>query len=129
MTKAIKSNPLLWEKIVSHIKNSDIGGKATMWNARKAQLAVKAYKSLGGKYIGNKKTNNSLVIWTKENWGYIDEREGNRYLPEKIRKSLTPKEKRIENRRKKTATRQGKIKAKYSESVLKKFNKLHRKKI
>jgi hypothetical protein len=38
-----KTNPKLWCKIVSSIKNGTKGGKSGQWSARKAQLAVKLY--------------------------------------------------------------------------------------
>jgi hypothetical protein len=34
------------------MKSSDKGGKAGQWSARKAQLAVQAYKKAGGGYGG-----------------------------------------------------------------------------
>lgn len=112
----------LWEKIKTKWHYGEKGGVPGQWNARKAQLAVQEYKRLGGTYkTARPSRKNSLVRWTKEDWGYIDGKRGNRYLPKKIRSKLTPKEKRIENRRKRSATKSGKQYAKYSPSVAKKF--------
>jgi hypothetical protein len=119
---AVKNNPELWKKIQLKWKKSSTGGKAGQWNARKGQLAVQEYKRLGGTYKGPKK-NNSLVKWTKENWGYVDNKPGNRYLPEAVRKQLTPAEKRITNLQKKQATKKGKQYAPYSKSVIQKMHK------
>ena len=61
----------LWEKIKNKWFKGEVAGVKNSWNARKAQLAVKEYKSLGGKYIHQspeEKNNNSLSIWTKEEW-------------------------------------------------------------
>jgi hypothetical protein len=52
MEAAVKSDPQLWIRVVNAIKNSDRAGPAGTWNARKAQLAVKEYKSRGGKIQG-----------------------------------------------------------------------------
>ena len=122
---AKRTNEKLWEKIKLRVTREDKYGKEDSWNARKAQYAVKLYKELGGTYIGNKSKKNSLVKWTKEDWGYIDDKPGNRYLPLKIRRNLSRKDKISENRRKHVATKKGQSRAKYGKSVLKKFNNLH----
>ena len=42
---SIKSNPILWKRIVENIKSkSAYGTAAGQWSARKAQAAVKEYK-------------------------------------------------------------------------------------
>ena len=120
---AVRSNPQLWADVVEEVKNSSLAGPASTWNARKAQHAVRIYKERGGKYRGKKSDQNSLVVWTKEDWGYINEKEGNRYLPKKVRDSLTDKEKAIENRRKRQATAAGQPRAKYSDSVARKVRR------
>lgn len=125
MTNQYVANIKLWNTIKNKWLNGDKGGIAGQWNARKAQLAVQEYKRKGGRYKTSRKSpKNSLVRWTKEDWGYIDGKKGNRYLPAAIRKRLTPVEKRIENRRKRTATKQNRQFAKYSDSVLRKFKSL-----
>jgi hypothetical protein len=91
-----RSNPLLWEKIVSRVKSGSRGGKKGQWSARKAQLAVLEYKKEGGKYKGKKSENNSLVRWTRQKWrtksGRPSLETGERYLPEQAIKSLTSRE-------------------------------------
>jgi len=116
----VRTDEKLWERVKKSMQRGLVGGPAGTWNARKAQLAVQKYKSLGGKYRGNK-VGNSLAKWTEENWGYINGKKGNRYLPEKVRLQLTPAEKATENRRKRAATSKGLQRAKYSKSVLKKM--------
>jgi hypothetical protein len=93
----IRTKPELWEAIKAEVTRGTKGGVAGKWSARKAQLAVKIYKDRGGGYLG-RKTNNSLTKWTKENWGYTS--EGGRYLPESVRKRLTPAQRAGETRRK-----------------------------
>lgn len=123
MSVAEKSNPKLWQEVVQDIKKGSVAGPPNTWNARKAQLAVKKYKSRGGKYKSRKSRKNSLSQWTKEEWGYINDKPGNRYLPKAVRESLTANEARTENRRKKSATRKGKSRASYSASVAAKLRK------
>jgi hypothetical protein len=78
-----------------------------------------------------------LVKWTKEDWGYIKDLKKSkrvsrvksiskkspygRYLPKKVRDSLTPAEKRIENRKK--GTKHGEW-VPYSKSVARKVSKV-----
>jgi len=121
---AVKSNPKLWERIKNRIKAGSKGGPKGSWSARKSQMLVKAYKSAGGKFKGKKSRNNSLTKWSREKWDYINKSgrksKRGRYLPEKVRKSLTAKERRSENRRK--GSKRGK-KVSYSKSVAKKMRK------
>lgn len=121
---AIKSNPKLWESIKKKVITGSKGGPPHRWSARKAQIAVAEYKRRGGKYKGQKSRSNSLTKWSREKWDYISPKsrktKKGRYLPEKVRKSLTSREKRIENRRK--GSRRGKW-IPYSRSVAKKFKK------
>ena len=61
---SIKSDPMLWAKIVKNIKSKKTHGTlAGQWSARKAQAAVKAYKVAGGEYIGGNKSQTSLKKW------------------------------------------------------------------
>lgn len=115
----------LWKKIKNKWHYGDKGGVPGQWNARKAQLAVQEYKRLGGKYkTARPSKNNSLKKWTEEDWGYIDGKKGNRYLPKTIRDNLTPKEKKLENKLKRKATKSGEQYAGYSPSVAKKLSSL-----
>lgn len=123
-TIAKKSNPKLWESIKNKVKAGSKGGPPGKWSARKAQISVAEYKRRGGKYIGKKSTSNSLTKWSREKWDYISpssrKTKKGRYLPEKVRKSLTKKERTIENKRK--GSRRGKW-VSYSKSVAKKMKK------
>jgi len=123
-TVAKKANPKLWESIKNKVIKGNKGGPAGKSSARKMQIAVAEYKRRGGKYIGKKSTSNSLSKWSREKWDYISpssrKSKKGRYLPEKVRKSLTKKEKSIENKRK--GSRRGKW-VSYSKSVDKKMKK------
>jgi hypothetical protein len=72
---AVPKNPRLWKEIKEKWHRGSKGGKAGQWNARKAQLAVQEYKRRGGTYSGPKRRDSSLAIWTREDWGYIDDKE------------------------------------------------------
>ena len=89
-------NPVLWNKLKDKVMASDKGGKIGQWSARKAQILVKMYKDANGGFIGKKSKDNSLVRWTKQNWmtksGLPSLVTGERYLPEKAIKALTPSE-------------------------------------
>lgn len=122
---AIKKNPELWDKIVKEMKAGEYGGKSGEWNARKAQLAVKKYKEQGGGYVGKKSEENSLHKWTKQDWQYDE--SGKRYLPKKAWEELTPQEKKLLNKTKEKATKQGKQFAKYPKEVKDKIMKHIRK--
>ena len=85
---------------------------------------IKRWWFSGGKFKGKKSRNNSLSKWSREKWDYISPKnrksKRGRYLPEKVRKSLTPKERRSENRRK--GSKRGKW-VSYSKSVAKKMRR------
>lgn len=115
----------LWKKIKEKWHQGDKGGVAGQWNARKAQLAVQEYKRRGGTYKTKRPSpRNSLKRWTDEDWGYIDGKKGNRYLPKAVRDNLSSKEKKLENSLKKKATKSGKQYASYSPSVAKKLSSI-----
>ncbi len=119
-----KSNPKLWGKLKISIQKSDKGGPKGKWSARKSQILVKKYISHGGKFKSKRSKCNSMHKWTREKWDYVSpssrKTKKGRYLPEVIRKNLTSREKRSENRRK--ASQRGKW-IPYSKSVAKKFKK------
>ena len=131
MSRATKRNPRLWDRIVSKYKRSSKGGKKGSWSARKAQLAVKEYqlkmKKRGERpYVGRKSRSNSLSRWTKQKWGYVNRDDVNkkrskrgRYFPESTRKALSRKEKISTNRRKRAATKRGKLRSKYTKKEAK----------
>ena len=96
----------------------------------KESIAVQRYKKAGGGYRGKKSASNKLTKWTKQKWGYVTKgdskkprRKRGRYLPESVRKSLTPSQKAYENRKKRTATAKGKQRASYSKKVGKKVSR------
>ena len=124
MSTAKKSNPALWRRIVARIKRGTKGGKAGQWSARKAQLAVAAYKKSGGGYKGKKKASNKLSKWTKQKWrtksGKPSSKTGERYLPEKAIKALSPKEYAATSRAKREGSKKGKQFVKQPKSIAKK---------
>jgi hypothetical protein len=123
-TIAIKSNPKLWEEVKNKVIKGSKGGPSGKWSARKAMLAVSEYKRRGGGYKGKKSPRNSLSKWSKEKWDYISPKgrksKKGRYLPERVRKMLTSREKEMENKRK--GSRRGQW-VPYSPSVVKKMHK------
>jgi hypothetical protein len=126
---AKKKNPGLWKRIVARVKSGSKGGKAGQWSARKAQLAVSAYKKSGGGYSGKKSSSNSLAKWTKQKWRTSDGKPSKgkkRYLPDKAWKSLSASEKAATNKAKAEGNKKGKQFVKQPKSVAKKVAK-HRK--
>ena len=95
-TNAEKSDPKLWETVKERVTQGDKGGKAGQWSARKAQMAVQAYKADGGTYKGRKRADNHLHQWTEEAWGtksgHTSAETGERYLPKAARDNLTADE-------------------------------------
>ena len=74
----------------------------------------------------------SLKKWTEQEWDYVSAKdrrkpksERGRYLPKSVRKSLTPSQKASENKKKKTATKKGKQKAKYGKVVKSKIKGMY----
>ncbi len=79
-----------------------------------------------------KKSQKSLKKWTEQEWDYVSAKdrrkpksERGRYLPKSVRKSLTPSQKASENKKKKTATKKGKQKAKYGKAVKSKMKGMY----
>ena len=77
-----------------------------------------------------KKPQKSLKKWTKQKWGYITKSDSKkprskrgRYLPESVRKSLSPSQKAYENRKKRKASAKGKQRAKYTKKIAKKVRR------
>ena len=76
------------------------------------------------------KSQKSLSSWSKQDWGYVtrgDEKKPKskrgRYLPKKVRQSLTPSQRAATNRKKRKAGGVG-TRAKYSEKVARKVSSL-----
>ena len=121
-TKRTKES--MWKRIVASVKAGGKGGRPGQWSARKAQLATARYKKAGGGYKGKKSSSNKLSKWSKQKWDYVSKGDKKkpkskrgRYLPESVRKSLSPAEKAATNRKKRAASAKGKQKAKYSKKV------------
>ncbi len=118
---ATRTNPELWERIKAEVTAGDKGGRPGEWSARKAQLAVQAYKKAGGGYAGRKTEDNSLVQWTEEEWGTKSGRKstetGERYLPKKARERLSPQEYKRSTEKKRRDTRKGKQFSRQPEDV------------
>tara|TARA_R110002012_G_scaffold319348_1_gene539487 strand:+ start:1522 stop:1914 length:393 start_codon:yes stop_codon:yes gene_type:complete len=121
-TKRTKES--MWKRIVASVKSGSAGGRPGQWSARKAQLATARYKKAGGGYKGKKSASNKLSKWSKQKWDYVSKGDKKkpkskrgRYLPESVRKSLSPAEKAATNRKKRAASAKGKQKAKYSKKV------------
>jgi hypothetical protein len=112
MSTAKKNKPELWKRIVASVKAGSKGGNPGQWSARKAQLAVQRYKDAGGGYSGAKSSSNSLSKWTKQKWrtksGKPSSETGERYLPEKAIKSLSPSEYASTSRAKRIGKAMGK---------------------
>ena len=108
MSVATKRDPAKWARAKARAK-AKMGGKHS---ARAMQLATKYYKDAGGTYSGKKKKTNKLSKWTKQKWktksGKPSSKTGERYLPEKAIKSLSPKEYAATTRAKKAGTKKGK---------------------
>jgi hypothetical protein len=43
---AKRTNPALWERVKAKITRGSKGGRSGQWSARKAQMAVNAYKAI-----------------------------------------------------------------------------------
>lgn len=112
---AKRTDPELWE-ICKAEAIEKMGGK---FSARAMQYAVKLYKERGGGYEGSKSDKNSLVKWTKEDWGYVGEPGHSRYLPKKARQALSPGQKAATSRAKNEGTESGKQWVPQPESIAK----------
>ena len=116
-----RTNEKLWEKAKSEAK-AKMGGKHS---ARAMQLAGKIYKDKGGDYTGSKtKAQKDLSKWTKEDWGTKSGKKssetGERYLPAKAIKALTPSEYAATTKAKREGTKSGKQFVKQPEAIAKK---------
>lgn len=121
--KVIRTNPELWERSKRQAVKK-MGGKHS---ARAMQYAVYLYKKAGGKYKGSKPTarTNSLARWTAEKWGYVDGK-GSRYLPERVRRSLTKEERRRTNAAKRRSTRRGEQWSRQPRDIARKTSRIRR---
>lgn len=108
---AEKTDPELWERVKAEVTEGDKGGAAGQWSARKAQMAVAAYKKAGGGYVGEKTPDNHLVEWTEEDWGtksgHPSGETHERYLPHAARDALSEEEYARTTAKKRADTRRG----------------------
>lgn len=107
------TNMKMRERIKDRVMAGSKGGNPGQWSARKAQLLAAEYKKAGGGYKGGKgKAQKSLTKWTGEKWGTKSGKKskdtGERYLPEKARKSLSSKEYAATSEKKRKDTASGK---------------------
>ena len=111
LSMTARTHPDLWAKVVEAIRAGHKGGNPGQWSARKAQLAVHAYKSAGGGYLGPLSPDNSLVRWTRQRWrtssGRPSRETGERYLPAAAFAHLSASEIDQTNRVKSAATLRG----------------------
>lgn len=104
--EAKRTDPELWERVKDEVTKGDKGGEPGQWSARKAQMAVQAYKRRGGGYdeSGPSQEETHLHEWTEEEWGTKSGGEsgetGERYLPKRVRMLLTEDEERRSTERK-----------------------------
>lgn len=71
-----------------------------------------------------KKSQRSLKKWGKQKWGYVGKKGKSRYLPKKVRDSLTPAQKAAGSRAKNKATKAGRQNAKYTKAELRAIRRL-----
>ena len=123
MSTATKRDPKKWAAAKARAK-AKMGGKHS---ARAMQLAVKYYKDAGGTYSGKKNKSNKLSKWSKQKWrtksGKPSGKTGERYLPEKAIKALSPKEYAATTKAKRKGTKQGKQFVKQPARIAKKVAK------
>ena len=110
MSIAKKRDPKKWAAAKRKALNK-MGGT---WSARAAQLAVKYYKDMGGRYVGKKQQSNSLSKWGKQKWrtrdgGKAKQKDGStkRYLPDKAWKRLTPSQRKATDDKKRKGSKRG----------------------
>lgn len=106
------ANKELWERIKKKVTEDDKGGKPGQWSAIKAMIASKEYKKAGGTYIGRKDTSKGLLKWIGEDWrtksGKPSLETGERFLPAKAIKALTPEQYRKTSEIKRRDLKKGK---------------------
>ena len=123
----IRTNPNLWEQVKEEVLKGDKGGNPNEWSARKAQLAVRLYKSRGGGYKG-KKPEGGLTEWTKQNWrtksGKPSLETGERYLPEKVINKISESDYKKSTEAKRKGMKKGIQYVKNPESISEMINKL-----
>lgn len=106
-----RTDPALWEAVKAEILAGSKGGKPGEWSARKAQMAVRAYRAAGGGYRGPRDPDNALARWTAQDWRTASGRPsletGERYLPAVALAALTPEEYAATTRAKRAGMKAG----------------------
>ena len=122
----------LRERLKNQIMGQSVAGtRAGQWSARKAQLLGKRYKEAGGGYSGSKtKAQRSLSKWSKQDWttksGKPSSETGERYLPKKAIKALSPSEYAAMTAAKRKGKSQGKQFVKQPKAIAKKVKPFRR---
>lgn len=122
----------LRERLKNQIMGQSVAGtRAGQWSARKAQLLGKRYKEAGGGYSGSKtKAQRSLSKWSKQDWttksGKPSSETGERYLPKKAIKALSPSEYAATTAAKRKGRSQGKQFVKQPKAIAKKVKPFRR---
>ena len=110
------TDPNLRRRLKDEILQSDKGGKAGQWSARKSQMLVREYEAQGGGYTTSEKDDaaHSLEEWEEQDWqtenGSERAREGKitkRYLPKAVWDKLSASEKQEAERSKEEASKKG----------------------
>jgi hypothetical protein len=110
------TDPELRRRLKDEILQSDKGGKAGQWSARKSQILVREYEAQGGDYrtLENDEAARSLEEWEEQDWQTEDgsdrAREGKvtkRYLPKAVWDKLSASEKKEAERSKEEASKKG----------------------
>jgi hypothetical protein len=110
------THPELRERLKEEIKQSDKGGAAGKWSARKSQLLTQEYEKQGGGYRHDQLTDQQrhLEQWTDEEWQTADGSTAargdggtDRYLPKKAWEEMSDTEKEETRKRRREASRQG----------------------
>ena len=112
------TDPELRERLKEEIKQSDKGGAAGKWSARKSQMLTQEYEKQGGDYKHKDEPTEqqrSLEQWTDEDWQTADgsanargEDETDRYLPKKAWEEMSDEEQERTREAKKQGSREGK---------------------
>ena len=120
------TKPDLRRKIKDELMQSDKGGKAGEWSARKSQMLVQEYERQGGGYKKDKKDEaaRSLEAWTAQRWqtkeGKGEARKGGitkRYLPKEVWDRLSDEEKKEAEEQKKEGSEEGDQFVQYTPAV------------
>ena len=107
------TKPTMRKRLFNKIKSeSSMGTGAGQWSARKAQKLAREYKKAGGGQVMTlKKSQKSLKDWGRQKWrtksGKKSSVTGERYLPEKAIKKLSPQEYAATSAAKRKAKAQG----------------------